>query len=500
MGWITDILYDAIEASAEAIEQEKAYQTIEERERYKANLESTLKSARAYVTEHGASQREKYRPIIQLRKQLQDPNKAQCVNCLQIYDKTELKKCKTCGDVLCSNCRPAHKCHLFMGKPKNENAERQAELEREYDDLIETYNNAVYTETNVRGPQDLLSALPNYIEAAKHSFARAQYRIGLLYDEGELVRENPDEAFFWYSEAVKNNSELEKLVAAWMFKYYARSGGAGNLSVIESWYSKIPFAKYDEKLVQTFKEILDLVYYRAGLDYYHGNNIEKSFTRAVHYFDKCETEYDDGTINYELIAQAKFELGREYELGITVCKDMNQAIHWYTESASYRNADACCRLGMLLEEGEFVEGDLTKAVSLYSVAAEQGQSDAQFRLGKVYYEGVAVPKNMVNAKFWIQKAVEADNEDALEFVAEHPDLSVTGVTHVSYQATGDIIQGNVGVLAKDDAIVNRATVSSSADSSILSEIREKQDYKFCMYCGQRLPVEALFCMACGKKL
>ena len=497
---LMDLIYEAIEAGAEALEEERAYQTLEQRREYQSNLENTLKSARAHVVEHGASQRAKYRPIIQLRKQLQNPNNAQCANCLKVFDKTELRKCKTCGSVLCSDCRPTHRCGLFLGKPKNEEAERQEELNAEYVGLIETFNKGVYTETNVRGPQDLLSALPFYIEAAENSHAKAQYRIGLLYEKGELVKENPDETFFWYSEAIKNDPELEERVASWMFIHHARSGGASDLSVIESWYSKIPFDKYDYKHVQSLKEILDVVYYRVGLDYYYGSNIAKSLTRAVYYFDKCETHFDDGSVNYGLISQVKFELAREYELGKTVIKDMNQAIHWYTESASYKNADACCRLGMLLEDGELVEGDLTKAVSLYSIAAEQGQADAQFRLGKFYYEGVAVPKNMVNAKFWIGKAVEADNEDALAFVNEHPDLNLTGVTHVSYQATGDIIQGNVGVLAKDDAIVNHATVSSSGDSSILSEIREKQDYKFCIYCGQKLPVEAMFCMACGKKL
>lgn len=502
MGWITDILYDAIEIGIDAMDH-IGYMSSSEKREYLSSLDVILASAREYVEKHGQSHLEKYQSIIEIKRKLTDPNYVQCENCLEVFNKSEMRRCKTCGRVLCSECRKTHKCHLIMGQPKNKKADEFAALSAEYNQIhakIEAaYNKGYSIEHNYNDP-DLISALPHYIEAARQSHFMAQYRIGMLYEEGEVIDKNPDETFFWYSEALKNGPVLAESLAPWMFTYYAIHGGAANLENTEYWYSQIPFNKSTKEVVKNLEETLELAYYQAGLDYYYGVNVEKDILKAVHYIDKCNTQFEDDLIDYELIGQIKYELAMEYELGTILDRDMDAAIHKYTESAEYGNIHSYCRLGMFLEEGDVVEQDLTKAVSMYSFAAERGQAVAQFRLGRFYYEGVAVPKNIVNAQFWIRKAVEADNEDALAFVEEHPDLSVTGVTHVSYQASGDIIQGNVGVLAKDDAIVNRATVSSSEDTSILSEIREKQDYKFCMYCGQRLPVEAMFCMACGKKL
>ena len=79
------------------------------------------------------------------------------------------------------------------------------------------------------------------------------------------------------------------------------------------------------------------------------------------------------------------------------------------------------------------------------------------------------------------------------FAANKPKQSQKPVeSNVHYHVTGSFFAGNVGVLAKDDAVVNRANIGE--------EKAEGKENIFCPDCGRRLPVDARFCMGCGKQL
>ncbi|MCK9313830.1 MAG: tetratricopeptide repeat protein [Methanocorpusculum sp.] len=65
-------------------------------------------------------------------------------------------------------------------------------------------------------------------------------------------------------------------------------------------------------------------------------------------------------------------------------------------------------------------------------------------------------------------------------------------SNIHYHVTGSFFAGNVGVLAKDDAVVNRANIGEDKV--------EGRENIFCPDCGRKLPVDAIFCMGCGKKL
>ncbi|MDD3069501.1 MAG: zinc-ribbon domain-containing protein [Bacilli bacterium] len=74
-------------------------------------------------------------------------------------------------------------------------------------------------------------------------------------------------------------------------------------------------------------------------------------------------------------------------------------------------------------------------------------------------------------------------------VEKDPKKAVYNITYLSAET---LIQGNVGVYAKDDAIINRPVVSGNET--------DKQASLYCPECGKKLPVHARFCMGCGKKL
>ena len=165
-------------------------------------------------------------------------------------------------------------------------------------------------------------------------------------------------------------------------------------------------------------------------------------------------------------ANAQYNLGRCYADGEGVEKDQKKAVYWYTKAAEQELARAQNNLAICYENGEGVERDMKKAVYWYTKAAEQGHARAQKILG--------------NIRLWYDmgEGVEKDQYKA--------------VNNVTYLSTETLIQGNVGIYAKDDAIVNRPIVGKM----------EPDDPKniYCPDCGKKLPVDAIFCLGCGKKL
>jgi len=93
----------------------------------------------------------------------------------------------------------------------------------------------------------------------------------------------------------------------------------------------------------------------------------------------------------------------------------------------------------------------------------------------------------MNAKYWLKKAIEQDNEGAIEYLMENPELNDTTIGDITYNVDGDIIHNNQGIIAKDDAIVNRASTSSV-------------ETNFCPGCGSPVDKDDSFCRKCGRKL
>jgi len=227
-------------------------------------------------------------------------------------------------------------------------------------------------------------------------------------------------------------------------------------------------------------------------------------------------------------AEAQYNLGMCYEKGesMYIVKDLSKAVYWYKKAAEQGEANAQCSLGLSYYFGEGVEKDQKKAVYWLTKAAEQGNEGAQSALGnlrRLYDREKRGEKDLPNALRWYAKylRLKIDNAPAntcLEayntalnyypgienrkeaqalrtemIAANKPIQSQKPVeSNIHYHVTGSFFAGNVGVLAKDDAVVNRANIGE--------EKAEGKENIFCPDCGRKLPVDARFCMGCGKQL
>ncbi len=118
-------------------------------------------------------------------------------------------------------------------------------------------------------------------------------------------------------------------------------------------------------------------------------------------------------------AKAQFKLGRYYELGEGVPKDIEKAISWYTNAAEQGDIKALYNLSMLWFNGQNVPQDYEKVVEWLTKAANQGLAQAQYFLGNLSNEGIVMPQDYGEAMKWFRKAANQGYASAQYSLGSH---------------------------------------------------------------------------------
>src|SRR5262249_29063706 len=180
--------------------------------------------------------------------------------------------------------------------------------------------------------------------------------------------------------------------------------------------------------------------YRIGLLYMRGDGVLRSMPDAVAWFRRA------GAVGH---VDAQFQLGRIYfggsntgpsgtddwirttsqqdgesslkarkalfPNGLTVEKDLNEAMRWISAAASAAHVEAQAILGDMYRRGLGCEQDYARAYQWCSLAAANSVASAQFGMGDIYYQGLGVEVDHQLAADWYDKA--ARNGDARAQVA-----------------------------------------------------------------------------------
>ncbi|MBU4063309.1 peptidoglycan-binding protein [Hyphomonas sp.] len=117
------------------------------------------------------------------------------------------------------------------------------------------------------------------------------------------------------------------------------------------------------------------------------------------------------------IAPAQYELGKLYERGQGVDRDIIEARNLIQKAAEAGHIIAMYDYALFLAEGEGGEKSEIGAVDWFTQAAELGVIDAQYNLGVINAEGIGVPKDLVRALYWFEVAAKAGDTGAEQEVA-----------------------------------------------------------------------------------
>lgn len=107
-----------------------------------------------------------------------------------------------------------------------------------------------------------------------------------------------------------------------------------------------------------------------------------------------------------LLAMNFFDLYSENNTG---------ALFWLERAANNDEPEALYQLGVYYSEG--AEADLAKSIKYYQRATELNHADAALALSYLYDEGISVEQDEDKALFFLKKAAELDNQEAIDELA-----------------------------------------------------------------------------------
>jgi TPR repeat protein len=141
-----------------------------------------------------------------------------------------------------------------------------------------------------------------------------------------------------------------------------------------------------------------------GLRYYRGKDgYEVNYVLAKKYFDEAAEQYDTKSMIY---------LGEMYASGLGVSVDVQNAVDWYKKAAELDNFDAQAILAVMLIDEAYGEKQPEQAYSYMKESAENGIVTSMYNMAVCIVNGEFWWETKETAKYWLEKAASAGDEDA----------------------------------------------------------------------------------------
>jgi len=203
---------------------------------------------------------------------------------------------------------------------------------------------------------------------AESGNAEAQKMMGIMYDYGQGVDSDPEQAFRWYlRSAEQGDPAVQYQVGA---KYFKGDGIEQNYAEAARWW-KLAADKGQAE-----------AQFNLGLMYFRGLDIEQDDVKAADLFIRAAKQ-DHG--------HAQYSLGVMYAYGRGIEKDYSEARKWFTRAAEKGIPQAQYNLGIFYENGYGIDADPLLAQQWYQRAAAQGLSEAKSRLDVLNAENREFP-------------------------------------------------------------------------------------------------------------
>ena len=220
---------------------------------------------------------------------------------------------------------------------------------------------------------DYETALAILTPLAKGGNADAQNNLGWMYDYGEGVEQNAEEAVKWYRRAAKQGHAIAQNNLGKMYQY-----GEG-------------IEQNDEEAIKWYRRAAEQGHAEAR------QNLEGILASTASATDDTASvgNWQKGVYAYK---------AGDYTAAFAILKPLAEA----------GGAEAQAWLGFMYDEGRGVSQNYAEAVKWYRLAAEAGDASAQNNLGVMYADGKGVSQDYAEAVKWFRRAAEQGNATAQE--------------------------------------------------------------------------------------
>lgn len=116
----------------------------------------------------------------------------------------------------------------------------------------------------------------------------------------------------------------------------------------------------------------------------------------------------------DMSAQELYELAMRHIYGDGVPEDNELALRLLTQAHDMGHVEATYNLGICYHYGFGAGVDLAKAYELYRESADGGYGKGMELVGRFYNQGIYVKQDRAQAEYWLQKAMESSDPDAVE--------------------------------------------------------------------------------------
>ena len=320
---------------------------------------------------------------------------------------------------------------------------------------------------------DFKEALEWAKKAANTGLGWGMLMIGAMYQRGEGVNENREEAYKWFSKAALQGDPVGmnqagvtapdfKVAAEWYQKAATNGNAWGmyNLGNLYKWGSGVKqslrlahewFLKSaNQGITSAMNELGEMEkgpvesvrwyqmsanagdeqgMYHLASAYKDGNGVEKNIETAYIWFVKAAGKGNADAMNgagttapdiktsmewFQKAADAGCtsglcNLGDLYFSGYGVEKDEKRAVRLYSEAAKKGDAKAMNWLGLRAYE----DHDVARALDWYQKSAENGDCWGMYNLAEFYKNGTGVEQDNEKAYYWFTEAAERNNVEAM---------------------------------------------------------------------------------------
>lgn len=229
-----------------------------------------------------------------------------------------------------------------------------------------------------------------YLKSAEHGHAKAQFKIGVLYESGQSasgqgIPKDIDAAYKWYRKSAEQGYPPAQVQLGWLIN--SGLGAQQNFKEVIYWTRKAADQGYAD------------AQYLLGWRYLFGKRVSQDFYAAEFWLNKAAqqghgpAQHFLGAIqnNQAVIqklhetadqedAESQYILGWRYFVGKYVTQDFKMAEFWFRKASKHSQHTALRYMGLMFEEGKGRPKDVQEALKWYDLAAELGNGDAQMRL------------------------------------------------------------------------------------------------------------------------
>jgi len=190
-----------------------------------------------------------------------------------------------------------------------------------------------------------LQAVNEYRKAAEQGLAKAQFKLAMLYHEGQSVSQNLTLSVYWLDKAAKQGMVEAQLQLADM--YYQGADINQNLNKALGLY------------IQAAMMGATVAQFKLGQMYSTGQGVNQDWARAAQWYHKAAEQGE---------VEAQFELGMMYQAGKGVSEDLPEAVRWFKKAAEREHVEAKQWLARLQAQVPVMEAGQFKATSEVAAA------------------------------------------------------------------------------------------------------------------------------------